>query len=290
MFKENVLSQDGQLAIIRKFTGSEEVDPRIDAWLEANSDRVGTGCIIDTETTGLDKSDEVIEIALRLFKYDRDTLRIARTTDCYNALNQPSKEISEEITKITGLTNSDLEGQRIDWDKVDQLLKQSDFIVAHNASFDRPMVEKYSKVSSSKLWCCSVEQIDWQGHGFPSKKQEILCVCHGFFYDAHRAQIDVDALAKLISHKDAGYLSEILQNAKKDYGLVKACRSDFESKDKLKARGFKWDGPNKYWYNKVQLSEVGELKDWLKENAYQNQPSNFKFLEVCEIKAIDNFK
>ncbi len=291
MFRKSILSEDGKVATIKKFEGFGESDPKIAQWLEANADRVGTACIIDTETTGLGADDEVIEVALRLFNYDKETLRFAQVSQTkYEGLQQPTKPISEKITEITGITNEDVAGKSIDWDQVSGLLEGADFILAHNASFDRPMVEKYCQIAKEKRWCCSLEQIDWKERGFPVKKQEILGVFHGFFYDAHRALMDVDALAKLISDNEEGYLKELIGKSKTDHALVKAIRSDFESKDLLKENGFRWDGSNKYWYKKVDLEEVDELKIWLKENAYRKNARNFDNLSIETILSINNFR
>ena len=58
----------------------------------------------------------------------------------YEALSQPLVSISEDITKINGITNEMVEGKSIDWGKVDAILSTSQLVVAHNANFDRPFL------------------------------------------------------------------------------------------------------------------------------------------------------
>jgi DNA polymerase III subunit epsilon len=61
------------------------------------------GVFVDTETTGLDlDTDEVIELALLPFEYERDTGAIVSVDQnaALNALRQPSFPITPESAKI----------------------------------------------------------------------------------------------------------------------------------------------------------------------------------------------
>jgi DNA polymerase-3 subunit epsilon len=100
--------------------------------------------VFDTETTGLLKPDacaladqpKIIEIALV-------ELRAGAVYDKRSWLINPGEAITEEITKITGLKNEDLEGKP----SFAQLLPEiADFflgaeaVIAHNLPFDRGML------------------------------------------------------------------------------------------------------------------------------------------------------
>ena len=51
---------------------------------------------VDVETTGLDhRSDEVVELAIVLFAYDRSTGRILDIIDNYTGLRDPGRPIPE---------------------------------------------------------------------------------------------------------------------------------------------------------------------------------------------------
>ena len=98
-----------------------------------------------------------------------------------------------------------IKGKKIDWSIVSRLISESDFVLAHNAGFDRPMIEavpEVSEISSSKIWACSLAQIDWIKKGFLSSKQELLSLFHGFHYSGHRALTDIDALANILLQGD----------------------------------------------------------------------------------------
>ena len=117
----------------------------------------------------------------------------------YSALQDPGFPISTETTEITGITDQDLKGQKIDWATVKSLLNASELVIAHNAGFDRPFIEKELGEKVPKVWGCSWMQVDWDEKGYGIKKLELLSAYHGFFTDAHRALNDVDALLNLLS-------------------------------------------------------------------------------------------
>ena len=52
---------------------------------------------LDTETTGLDKlNDEVIELALKIVKFEEGSGKIVSTDHAYESFNDPHKPLDEE--------------------------------------------------------------------------------------------------------------------------------------------------------------------------------------------------
>jgi DNA polymerase-3 subunit epsilon len=254
-----------------------------------NSD-LGFCCILDTETTGLDhQKDEIIEIAIRKWIYHKRDHYLIKPVDEYSQLNEPVRNvISEEISELTGITKEDVKGKKIDWSIVAKFISQSDFVLAHNAGFDRPMIEavqEVSEISAGKIWTCSFKQVDWDLKGFLSAKQELLSIFHGFHYSGHRALTDIDALANLLMQGD--YLKEILNNAKTKQVCVDCIQAPFESKDILKANGFFWDAPNKFWTRLVSESVLEAMKNFLTEEVY---PKGRMKAEFTPIELRDRFK
>ncbi len=251
---------------------------------------LGICAILDTETTGLDyQKDEIIEIAIRKWIYHKKDHYLVKPLEEYSALQEPVKnEISEIITEITGITAEDVKGKKIDWQIVSTIFNESDFILAHNAGFDRPMIEAVSdvrEVSSAKFWTCSFKQVDWAKMGFLSSKQELLSVFHGFHYSGHRALTDIDALANLLLQGD--YLKEILANAKTKQVSVDCVKAPFDSKDTLKASGFSWNGSRKFWTKLVSESDLDETKMFLTDEVYPPGRMTAKF---SPIELRDRFK
>ena len=93
---------------------------------------------VDTETTGLDDSAEIIEIGM---------VKVIDgiVADRYSQLIRPYRPIPEEITQLTGIDNDMVEHQP-HWNDVEAAILDfiGDFtLVAHNVSFDRGMIENH---------------------------------------------------------------------------------------------------------------------------------------------------
>ena len=117
---------------------------------DSNAKRFKAG-FIDLETTGLDpKQDEIIEVGVLIASFTNEDgfINIDFTN---NQLQQPSEPISEEITKITGITNEDVKGKIIDWDLLKDQLVNVDLIICHNAYFDRNFMELQTPDSFKSL-------------------------------------------------------------------------------------------------------------------------------------------
>ena len=224
---------------------------------------------LDTETTGVNKaSDKIIELALKVVKFEKPSGKIVSIDIEYESFNDPGEEISQEITILTGINDEMVEGQTIDWETVDAILKDAEIVVAHNAGFDRAFIDRYSSVSPDKIWACSMQDIDWLGRGFTSSKQELLCYWHGFYFDAHRAMNDVDALIHLLIHpsyETERPLLELIENSQKPTYVIFATNFNYDpvKKDIVKANKYRWNAEDRVWYKTVSFDDLDKEKDWL---------------------------
>ncbi len=102
--------------------------------------------VFDTETTGLtlhphaalDKQPRIIELGIALVRADS-----CEVVDTYNQLVQPGEEITDEITKITGITNAQLVGQPTFFHvraELAEKFSRAQHVVAHNLPFDKAML------------------------------------------------------------------------------------------------------------------------------------------------------
>ena len=156
--------------------------------------------VLDTETTGLDQSKEcIIELAMLAVDVDTGTGLPVGPVQVYDGLEDPGKPIPKEVVAITGLTDADVAGQRLDAARIASMLEGVDVIVAHNAGFDRPFVEARLPGFSLIPWACSFADIDWKAQGMGSAKLESLAHAQGWFYDAHRAEMDCHALLAVLA-------------------------------------------------------------------------------------------
>jgi DNA polymerase-3 subunit epsilon len=285
-------SADGSTVTLRKLNASiKAAEYATPEWLRANDGLVRSCVVLDTETTGLNRTeDQIIEIGLVEVKFNSETGDALSAENVYTAFQDPGMPLSEEVKAITGITDEMVKGHSIDWSIVSNLIADADIVAAHNAAFDRPFIERHVPASSSKIWGCSLKQIDWSAKGYAIQKLEILGIYHGFFIDAHRALNDTKALSYLLSLKNEStgttYLSELVRNAQRPSVRIVAARAPFESKDYLKSRRYTWDTGNKYWAKSIYKDELADEISWLEEVVYIG-----KFMgAVQEIPVCDNFK
>ncbi|MBW6456962.1 MAG: hypothetical protein K0A98_13860 [Trueperaceae bacterium] len=231
---------------------------------------------LDLETTGLDHGVDVpIEVGLVRFAYDPDG-RILGVTDELEALEDPGRPLSPEVVRITGITDADLAGQRFPDDAVARLLDGVGLVIAHNAGFDRPFAERRWPAFQDKAWGCSLREIDWRdADGYEGGGLGSLLAAHGLFFGAHRAVEDGYALVELLGRtlptSGETALNLLRASARRATVRLWAVGSPFESKDLLKARGYRWNGEARSWWTDVAEEAVEDELAWLRAEAYRGK-------------------
>lgn len=235
------------------------------------------GVVLDTETTGLNGDlDQVIELGLIVFEFDPVLGTVHRVVDVFDELEDPLRPIPPETTAVHHITDEMVRGKKIDDAKVNDLVKDAAVVIAHNASFDRPFVEKRWPVFQDKLWACSLRDIDWKGEGIGSAKLEFLMQTQGIFYEAHRAETDCWALLELLNallpQSQQPALLTLLESLNQPQVRLYATGSPFDSKEALKARGYRWAPEIKCWHRTLSNDQaLQEELDWLKRKVYQGK-------------------
>ncbi|WP_298814630.1 3'-5' exonuclease [uncultured Sphingomonas sp.] len=234
---------------------------------------VHAAAAIDVETTSLDaRTGKIIELAIRRFAYDRDGV-ITGLDDAYNWREDPGEPLTDDIRALTGLTDADLVGQRIDTDVATDLLRSCSFVVAHNSQFDRTWVENRLPDARGLRWCCSMRQVDWRARGFDNRVLGYLLVQDGFYHCGHNAAADVDALIQLLRHEDVDgrtALAEMIERGSEPSWIVRARGAAFDMKDRLRERGYRWDADpqRKVWWREVPDQQLVDEQLWLAANVY----------------------
>lgn len=227
--------------------------------------------VLDVETTGLDATkDVVIELAVRRFRYDKAG-RILKIDASRSWFEDPGRPLDAEVTRLTGLTDAGLVGQRIDEAEAARLLCTGHLVIAHNAAFDRRFVERRLPAAAGLPWACSMCEIDWAAAGFEGRSLGWLGVQAGWFHDAHRASGDVDAVIALLSHvlpNGRTALAELVERSAMPSMRVAAFGADFGVKDELRSRGYRWDPDAKVWWKEVLASDLCDEQAWLERTVY----------------------
>lgn len=236
------------------------------------------GCVrvlvLDTETTGLSHQvDKIIELAMLLVQVDMATGLPCGPVDLFEGFEDPGMPIPAVAREVTGISDDMVQGHRLDDSQVEAMVMRADLIVAHNAGFDRPFVEARFPCFAAKAWACSFADIDWKAAGAGSSKLSALVQDQGWFFDAHRAQVDCHALlqvlSKTVARSTTTGLSQLFLAASLPRFKVRATGSPFESKDQLKSRGYRWDAEAKVWFCTVTDTQRLDAElEWLKAEVY----------------------
>lgn len=162
--------------------------------------------IFDTETTGLISNSAVpLSKQPRLIEYYGALVRQDGTVHSdLDFICNPGISISDEIKRITGLSDTDTAGQPPFSSYAAEIQKQlasADAVVAHNLSYDMSILDnEMQRLGSSLVWpdrrVCTVEATQHY-KGFRLSLQALHEHLFGEgFPSAHRARNDVGALIR----------------------------------------------------------------------------------------------
>ena len=238
------------------------------------------GIVLDVEATGLSIGhDDVIQLALLPFEYEVSSGKILniQKEDAFDGLREPRIPISKEASLVTGITNEMVINKKIDSKEVEKIINSSDLIIAHNASYDRPMVEQHWDCFKNISWACTFKSIDWLEEGFSSAKLELLGMNYGWFYDGHDAFNDCEACLALLSEtlpkKNKTVFSVLREYAASPSFLIKATDAPYSKRNILRRRGYKWR-PADLLNGKVWWTETNDYEEevkWLNEEIYNRE-------------------
>lgn len=237
--------------------------------------------ILDTETTGIDNTAELIELAFCVCSYDVRTRTVLSIDCCFDAFSKPEKPISKEVSELTHITNEMLPNKKLYHDDFKEYLPEKCLVVAHNAGFDRRILERtYPYVLADLSWADSMTEIDWRAKGYNGKGLESLLTQAGYWYDAHRAINDVLALLWLII--STGSLAELCNNASK-VSLEVRLSVSYAEKDSVKALGFRFRGEDKTWSRNFE-----SMTAW--QETQKSLPKSAKTVSVQVLNSQTRFK
>ncbi|MBS3850213.1 3'-5' exonuclease [Devosia sp. BSSL-BM10] len=274
------LDASGDFRVLRRLRLGDRIEP-------SDGSRVRTGMFLDVETTGLDfQTSEILELAIVPFEYAVDG-RIVSVGQSLHQFNEPAKPIPSEITAITGLTDELVEGHQLDITEIEKLVSSADILIAHNAGFDRPFVERISPIFEAKPWACTMFDVPWKQEGVEGRRLSDLLSGFQCFFDAHRAVDDCEAGIALLTMKlpksSERVLSKVLKSARQPMWRIFAEAAPFESKDILKHRGYKWNSDDKLgpraWWTDLTADRVDAEVEFLRSEIFRS-PVQLPMFEI----------
>jgi len=253
------------------------------------------GIALDVEATGLDTGrDKIIELGFVAFEYDAASGLIYRVLHSYCSFEDPQEPLQDHIRRITGIDDDMLRGQRLDDDEINLWLEKSDLIIAHNAAYDRRMVERRLPQARKANWACTMFDIDWPEEGVGSLKLDYIAYLMGYFFEGHRAVNDAEATLQMLASPLPGSgrpaMAVLLERARGFTRRFFAVGAPFERKDELRTRGYRWmpdvvyhdHGKRKkgVWSRAVGEVDMETEGDWLSGEVYGGRQDMFVFSDI----------
>lgn len=286
------LQRSDQYRVIRRLKAPERYWPGA-----PQTPRIGI--VIDTEATGLDtEKDKIIELGFVAFEYDAGSGCIYNILHTYDAFEDPGEPLSDIVKQITGITDDMVKGQHLDEDTANTWLEKADLIIAHNAAFDRQMLERRLPVASKANWACTFNGIAWMDEDISSLKLDYIAYKLGFFFDGHRAVNDAQAtlhiLTRTLPNSGRLTMAALLAGAREKSRRFFAFRAPFEKKDDLKARGYRWlpdfsyQGKKGVWSMAVSEADIEAEEKWLTDSVYAGKTPQFIYKEITAADRFSN--
>jgi DNA polymerase-3 subunit epsilon len=276
-----LLEASEDFRVLKRFRARDRYN--LESWNDGDPVETRIGVYVDCETTSLDRgAAEIIEFAAVPFSYDYRTGVIYDVMPPLSYFEEPKAPISDEITEITGITADMVRGERLDDSAINGLVAPAQLIVAHNAEYDRPILEGRLPIFAEKHWACSQRDVDWKRFGCVGAKLEniLAWACGEFVDDAHRASVDCQvgvhilAVPQLDEHPAMWHL---LESARLPTVRITAVSAPFDKKEAIKSRQpkYRWcDGTTgtKGWFVDVKPEEVNREVAWLRASVYRSDP------------------
>jgi DNA polymerase-3 subunit epsilon len=156
--------------------------------------------LVDIETTGLNfATDEVIGVGLLCLRVQTRTGRVQGVVGSSFQWREPGS-MSPKAEAVVGITQAELKGRRFDQRDIERVLSMTDLVVAHNAAFDRPFLERWFPALVDLPWACSLTDIRWRSQeGLEQASLDFLLSRYGAAPSSGRPEADCHALAYVVA-------------------------------------------------------------------------------------------
>ncbi len=232
--------------------------------------------ILDLETTGLDpRCDRVIELGAILYSVPHCCV-LQQLSTLFPVQSNPVEAVNR-IPAAAAQSITEAEVHTV-LDQFQQWLHRTDYVVAHNASFDKQWFGRGVLPALSKPWLCTYEDFRWPENDKPRNLVQ-TALNHGIgVSQAHRALTDCQLIAALFDRVEN--FEVVLQDAiarSQEPFVYAIAHVSYEERQKAKDQRFRW---NEYierkWVKRIRRSEL------------EREQSVYSFeIEIAEIPKTD---
>lgn len=187
--------------------------------------------ILDTETTGLQKDDEVIELAIIDFT----------GKEIYHSMYEPQKDVHWAASKVSKLTKKKLIGSpkfMDEWSRIVELIDNKK-LIAHNATFDYQLIkqtlERYDldKNDADKIFVGYIDSMDLAKKYISSSNYKLETLCEKLGIEdeqKHRATYDCLMVLEMLRALEQSEYELIKKN---DAGTALSSNAEKKERKKL---------------------------------------------------------
>ena len=246
--------------------------------------------IVDAQAGGLDADHapllELAAVPVTLGRHDGQLYRVGRP--CV-MVNDPGRPVPHAVASRTGLTDRLVRGYKFARAPFSAMIAHADAIIAFNAAFDRPLLERYIPACAGIPWLCAYAEINWMSYGVGGANSlESLCFRHANLYlPNRRSLVHVDAVLDLITTPDASGrcpVVSLFDAARKVQVIVVVPHPPYAMNEALRQRRYRFyhDGTRgRGWYGYVAPSELHHELTWLARSIYGGKlPSGVRAIPV----------
>ncbi|MEM8637911.1 MAG: 3'-5' exonuclease [Cyanobacteria bacterium P01_G01_bin.54] len=220
--------------------------------------------IVDLETTGLDpQRHQPIELGAIFYSVEH-----ACTLQQLSTLFPAGQNPAQAVNHISADASCEVLDDCLEMVNLfQQWVERADYLVAHNAAFDRQWFGQKPLPAIAKPWLCTYEDFLWPENPKPSNLIT-TALNHGIgVSQAHRALTDCQLIATLfdrVEYHQPGQLAQLVEQAiarsteLQVYVIAQVSKAE---KDLAKQRGFRWERYlSKKWAKKMRLSDLEQEK------------------------------